>query len=85
MSERGGVCYILPLFILELNMDYTKYHGLDLYLKNAPKQYEATPQQKKMKDVAEKCGVKKGMKKAELMMLMKDCIGPAMKNQGREE
>lgn len=58
-------------------MEYTR--GLEFYLKNAPGPYPATPQQLKMKAVAQKCGIRKGISKAELMTLMKECVGPEMR------
>ena len=61
--------------------EYTKSHGLELYLKNAPSKYPMTVQQKKMRLVAEKCGIKTGIKKAELMTKMKECVGPKMREK----
>lgn len=63
-------------------MEYTK--GLELYLKSAPRRYGMTPQQKKLKDVARECGIKAGIKKADLMIAMKECIGPRMKAEAQE-
>ena len=62
-------------------MEKTKYHGVEFYLKNAPRSYPATLQQIKMKKVAEKCGIKKGISKRELMLAMKNCVGPAMRGE----
>lgn len=44
-----------------------------------PKDYPLTSQQKKVKDVAEKCGIKSGISKSELQTKMKECVGPAMR------
>lgn len=49
------------------------------YIAARPRPYPMTPQQKKIKDVAEKCGIKSGIKKADLQTKMKDCVGPAMR------
>lgn len=39
-----------------------------------PGPYPKTPQQKKIGDAARACGIKAGMKKAELQKAMKECI-----------
>lgn len=49
------------------------------YIASLPRPYPMTPQQKRVKDVAEKCGVKAGIKKADLQIKMKECVGPAMR------
>ena len=49
------------------------------YIAARPRPYPVTPQQNKVKKVAEECGVKSGIKKAELMTKMKDCVGPKMR------
>jgi len=49
------------------------------YVAFFPKDYPLTSQQKKVKDVAEKCGIKPGISKAELQTKMHDCVGPAMR------
>ena len=48
-------------------------------LSSLPSDYPITPQQKKVRDVAHGCGIKKGMKKAELQKAMVDCVGPKMR------
>lgn len=48
-------------------------------LRNAPCRYPATPQQLKMREVARLCGIRRGMSKADLMIAMKECVGPAMR------
>lgn len=44
-----------------------------------PGPYPLTPQQRKVRDVASKCGIKPGMKKAALQTAMVECVGPAMR------
>jgi len=39
-----------------------------------PKPYPMTPQQKKVREAAKACGIKKGMSKGELVKAMKECI-----------
>ena len=39
-----------------------------------PRPYPITSQQKKVREAARACGIKKGIKKTELMTAMKDCI-----------
>lgn len=48
-------------------------HG-GLFVVNAPRSYDRLPQQEKFKKAIEFCGIKKGMKKTELMTAMKDCL-----------
>lgn len=62
-------------------MDKTKFHGIELYIKNAPAAYEPTPQQIRMREIARSCGIRKGMGKAALMTAMKECVGPAMRKE----
>lgn len=50
-----------------------------MYIASRPKPYPMTPQQRKVRDLAEKCGVKSGITKKELQTKMKDCIGPGMR------
>lgn len=44
-----------------------------------PRPYPITSQQIKVKKVAEECGIKSGIKKADLQIKMKECIGPKMR------
>ena len=44
-----------------------------------PGPYPITNQQRKVRDTAEKCGIKLGISKAELQKKMVDCVGPAMR------
>jgi hypothetical protein len=50
------------------------------YIASLPRPYPLTPQQKKVKEVAKACGIKKGMSKADLMKAMVDCVGPKMRS-----
>jgi len=45
-----------------------------MYIASLPHAYPLTPQQKKVRDVAIKCGIKKGMSKSTLMTQMADCV-----------
>ena len=49
------------------------------YVAFFPKDYPLTSPQKKVKDVAEKCGIKPGISKSELQTKMVECVGPAMR------
>ena len=49
------------------------------YIAGLPRPYPLTPQQRKVKEVAEKCDISKGISKADLQKKMKDCVGPAMR------
>jgi len=53
-----------------------------MYIAARPRPYPMTRQQVRVKDVAEKCGIKAGMTKSDLMTKMKDCVGPAMRKGG---
>lgn len=68
----------LSLFFMT---ELTKNHGIELTTRNAPGEYPMTAQQVKMKRVNEQCGIVKGIKKADLMTKMKECVGPRMKKQ----
>lgn len=43
-------------------------------IRQKPEEYDMTEQQKKFKIVQERCGIKKGISKAELQLKMKNCI-----------
>jgi len=47
------------------------------YIASLPRPYPKTPQQKKVADVAAKCGIKSGITKSALMTAMKECVKPA--------
>lgn len=64
-----------------LMTDYTKNHGIELYARNAPGRYPMTAQQLKLRQVVEECGIVKGIRKADLMTKMRDCVGPRMRKQ----
>jgi len=50
-----------------------------LIVKNRPKEYPATSQQLKFKEVTKFCGIRKGITKAQLQKQMKECVGPLMR------
>ncbi len=58
---------------------------MSYYLKNAPRTYPATPQQQKVAAVSKECGIHKGMTKTDLMIAMKECVGPKMKGPTTSE
>jgi len=64
----------------------TEYAGGEkgFVLKARPRKYPMTEQQKKMRGVIKECGIKKGIKKAELQRLMVECVGPKMQNHQGE-
>lgn len=45
-----------------------------IYIAAFPRAYPKTSQQKKIGEAARACGIKKGIKKAELQRAMKECI-----------
>ncbi len=51
------------------------------YIASLPRPYPATPQQRKVRTVAEECGIKKGMSKSDLMNKMVSCVKPALKKK----
>ncbi len=61
---------------------YTKQHGLELYSKNAPGSYPITPQQARMMRISAECGIVHGISKFDLMLKMKNCMGPQMRGGG---
>lgn len=48
-------------------------------LASYPRDYPLTPQQKKVRDVAAKCNIKKGISRRELREAMVNCVGPEMR------
>ena len=50
-----------------------------IYFASRPSPYPITTQQRKVRNVAAECGIKKGMKKAPLQLSMRDCVGPKMR------
>lgn len=49
------------------------------YIAALPRDYPLTPQQKKVKNVAEECGIKPGISKADLQTKMKSCVSAKMR------
>lgn len=49
------------------------------YIASRPRPYPMTRQQAKVKDLAERCKIRAGMTKTDLMNAMKDCVGPGMR------
>ena len=49
------------------------------YIAALPRPYPTTPQQAKVKRVAEECKVSAGITKSDLQTKMKECIGPKMR------
>lgn len=44
-----------------------------------PKDYPLTTQQRKVRDVARDCGIKKGISRNDLVSKMIDCVGPKLR------
>ena len=53
------------------------------YISARPGPYPMTPQQRKVSEVADKCGIRKGISKRELQEKMVDCVGPEMRGTRR--
>jgi len=51
------------------------------YIAARPRKYPRTPQQRKVKAVAIRCGIKHGISKSKLQEAMVDCVGPMMRNE----
>lgn len=49
------------------------------YIAALPRDYPKTPQQVKVSRVAAECGIRKGIKKADLQTKMVECVGPKMR------
>lgn len=49
------------------------------YIAALPRKYRLTSQQRKVKTVAEECGIAPGISKADLQRKMKECVGPRMR------
>lgn len=49
------------------------------YIASLPRPYPMTSQQRKVKDVADTCGIKKGISKSDLQKAMKECVSPKMR------
>jgi len=48
------------------------------YVAFFPRAYPTNAPQRKVREVARKCGIKPGISKSELQKLMVECVGPAM-------
>jgi hypothetical protein len=49
------------------------------YIASLPRPYPLTSQQRKVKDVAAKCGIRPGISKSALQTAMKDCVSSSMR------
>lgn len=49
------------------------------YIAALPRAYPMTSQQARVKRVAEECGIRSGIKKSDLQLKMKECVGPKMR------
>ena len=58
---------------------YTVGGNGGLVLARRPGPYPLTSQQKKVRDAAAGCGIKKGISKSALQKAMVDCVGPKMR------
>jgi len=58
---------------------YTVGGNAGYVLANRPGPYPLTSQQKKVRDTASGCGIKKGISKSALQKAMVDCVGPKMR------
>jgi len=52
------------------------------YIAALPRPYPINAPQRRVRDAARECGIKKGMSKRDLMNAMVDCVGPRMKRGG---
>lgn len=59
--------------------DITTRQHSGYYVARLPRPYPLTAPQKKVKNVAHECGIKKGMSRRELVHTMIDCVGPKMR------
>lgn len=53
---------------------YTVGGNRGYYVAALPRPYKMTPQQKRVKEAAAACGIKKGISKSDLQTKMKECI-----------
>lgn len=65
----------------------TEYAGgkRGFYIKKRPRKYLMTPQQQKLKNTIEECGIKKGITKKELQIRMVECVGPKMRGDDKNQ
>lgn len=63
---------------------YTVGGNRGYYVAALPRPYPLTPQQRKVKEVAQRCGITADQVqgKADLQRKMKECVGPAMRRGG---
>ncbi len=54
------------------------------YIRTRPGKYPMTLQQKKLKEVLDKCGIQKGISKKDLQIKMVECVGPEMRKKKKE-
>lgn len=52
------------------------------YIASRPRPYPLTAQQRRVRNVASECGIRKGMDKRSLMNAMVECVGPRMRKGG---
>jgi len=52
------------------------------YLASYPRPYPLTPQQRRVADAANACGIRKGMSKRDLQTAMVECIKPKLRRGG---
>jgi len=79
VQPRGVVIRNRPKRYKAKDAAYAVGGNRGLYIAMPPSKYPLTAQQRKIKEVASKCGIKSGMSKAELQKQMKECVGPAMR------
>lgn len=48
------------------------------YVAFYPREYPTNAPQRRVREVARECGIKPGIKKAELQKIMVECVGPKM-------
>lgn len=58
---------------------YTVGGNRGYYIAALPRPYPMTAQQRKVANVANECGITKGISKADLQRKMKECVGPKMR------
>lgn len=61
--------------------EFTVGGNSGFYVASKPRPYPKTPQQAKVAKIAAECGIKKGIKKAELQKKMVECVGPKMREK----
>lgn len=52
------------------------------YIASLPRPYPLNAPQRKVKNVAQECGIRSGISKRDLMTAMKECVGPRMRKGG---